>query len=420
MWQLWQQRKGMALILCMLAMIAVMGIITITYINLESSHVNITTIIATKGQAVSMAQAGLVDGINWFRLFSQNTSPVFIPSNDDLVQTEDPYIGLVREHVLSDKPLLKGRYEIRKAPHNRAVEETIGQRLSTSNKPVFYLPCHGFIFEPINTPTYTYTALDFYLKDGSGNPLIGRYDFSKIKLHASSIVSCEVIKTQIDMPYSAALCHLGNVTVNTDGEIKTSDAGAKAIARSLGGSATVTRNGTGVINPYTPPETTYPAGEDNTEMVFGVDETTLSTGNDKVVFPTLPTTLKIPEYKYTFIGTPNPTTLPTFTFNSTTPLTGTNAVVYIAGHAVLSTGNNSFFMGILYVKGNLTINGPAQLGGCIIVKGNTIVQGGASDKATIVYQKSIVDNLQQMMAQYSYYRAPFVETKESTTLTYGN
>jgi hypothetical protein len=73
------------------------------------------------GQTLNAAQAGLTEGLSWFR--RQTNQPVrdFIPVRDinavpPVIDTDDDTIGLVREYQISAPGRVWGRYELRKTP----------------------------------------------------------------------------------------------------------------------------------------------------------------------------------------------------------------------------------------------------------------------------------------------------------------
>ena len=431
-----KREQGMALLLAMMAFIVVAGLIATLFTNLRTAHKDITLEIATQGQALNIADAGLVDVLNWFRRY-YSVRGKFDPQKDTTVdpvinETDDPRIGLVREHVISESPYLVGRYEIRRLtvdvgtsteaeidPVN-GVKDIKAQRKSV--KPVFYLQCNSYIFslkvnKNLYNPTLFYNTKDH---EGEDVPDMNNFNTNLIRLHARGVMAAEVVQSQIKLPYDAAVCHGGSMVVYTRGEVYSYEATAEATAYLSGDGTGKASTSGGKISPSPDTSANYGTGDDSVESVFGLDnEEALSVGSDKTLFPDISgATFAIPEYRYTFIGDPGGS-LKNFTFDSGTPLNAKNAVVYIRGNVTLAAGNNSFFSGLLYVVGNLTVRDPCYISGAVIVKGNVTVQG-SSDAATIIYQKNIISDLQAAMGAYTYYRPPYVipQNKKEKILIY--
>ena len=64
----------------------------------------------------------------------------------------------------------------------------------------------------------------------------------------------------------------------------------------------------------------------------------------------------------------------------------------------------SFFFGLLYVDGNLTINAPCTIRGAVITTGEFLAQG-TGDFVDIVYDDWVINYMQTTMANYRTSRA---------------
>jgi hypothetical protein len=91
-------------------------------------------------------------------------------------------------------------------------------------------------------------------------------------------------------------------------------------------------------------------------------------------------------------------------FDEARPLRGTGVVV-VLGNCSLQSGSNSFFNGLLWVGGNLTVRAPCYLRGVIVAEGNVDVRGTGGDYAEINYDDGVVTELLFMMGQYRYSKA---------------
>jgi hypothetical protein len=81
--------------------------------------------------------------------------------------------------------------------------------------------------------------------------------------------------------------------------------------------------------------------------------------------------------------------------------------VVVLGDCFLASGSNSFFNGLLYVQGDLTMRAPAFVRGTVVATGSVDIQGTGGDYVEIDYDGSIVVNLLTLMGQYRYTKAVY-------------
>src|SRR5437588_2520302 len=108
--------RGMALIWALFAALVVAGIVASGTNALMAVDKMAGSEFSAEGQARSVAEAGLVDALAWFR--RQQTQPVtvFAPKRDlaanpPVNETDNPAVGLLRDYEIA--PSVWGRYEIR-------------------------------------------------------------------------------------------------------------------------------------------------------------------------------------------------------------------------------------------------------------------------------------------------------------------
>jgi hypothetical protein len=94
------------------------------------------------------------------------------------------------------------------------------------------------------------------------------------------------------------------------------------------------------------------------------------------------------------------------TFNRDRPLKGL-AVLAVRGNVTIETGSNSFFNGVLYVDGDLTVAGPAYLRGCVIVTGSVDLRGSGGDYVEVEQDDGMIESLMRYIGQYRFSKAPF-------------
>lgn len=93
-------------------------------------------------------------------------------------------------------------------------------------------------------------------------------------------------------------------------------------------------------------------------------------------------------------------------FDEAQPLQG-SAVVVVRGNCAIERGSNSFFTGVLYVDGNLSINGPALLRGTVITTGACAIRGLGSEAVEIEHDAGVASEMLGRIGQYRPAKAPF-------------
>jgi hypothetical protein len=71
----------------------------------------------------------------------------------------------------------------------------------------------------------------------------------------------------------------------------------------------------------------------------------------------------------------------------------------VKGDVVFQTANKSFFSGMLYVDGDLTIRDPFEFNGTIVCTG-TVSIVGSSDWIQMTYDSGVLETLRQEIGQY--------------------
>lgn len=372
--------RGLALILGVLFTIVVSGIVVTGTMLLHAHRQKTETAFRLHGQAAQFGRAGLIEALGWFR--KQTSQPVlaFAPLLDatatpKILDTIDPDIGLVREFQISGSTW--GRYEVWKQweadplPARLAwrrqvqVEDVSLARGAGSTGSVWRLRCIGYVFQQMNS------AVSF---DTPPNRVISK-----------DTLETEVRRMTFTPPGAATLCvdNLSNLTV--DRRVNVQGNGVGAI---YGASGTpVYLNSPTVVGGWSTGiyDSAY-------ESVFGLTEQDLRPlADDRITadgdFPT-----PLPRNTFFFVE------VPTLTFTDTRPLTGTGLVV-VKGDVVFQTGNKSFFSGMLYVDGDITINDPAEINGTIVCNG-TVNIVGTTDWINMTYDGGVLNSLRQEIGQY--------------------
>ena len=94
------------------------------------------------------------------------------------------------------------------------------------------------------------------------------------------------------------------------------------------------------------------------------------------------------------------------------PLRGTGIVI-VLGSCTIQSGSNSWFSGLLWVQGALTVRAPCYLRGTLIAGGTVDVRGTGGDTAEVEHDAQILNNLLFLMGQYRHSKA--VSRAQGTT-----
>jgi len=343
-----------------------------------------------KGQATSAADAGISDALSWFR--RQETQPVevfdpILDPDNEIYDTEDPNIGIVREFPINVDTRYYGRYEVMKTDPVSAeavVADISPQRIispeAVASGIVWYVESKGMVFEK-NDPEKAYNE--------PPNRVIRRVTL------ASEIQRLSILPTAA----AAIISDVGRVTVSTNGRVLGMSSKAIVYDKKGGGSVRLTG---GVVEGGTSWAAIFEGEPDNMATLIGQ------------VFATTPDGLKgIADYFVTTVDD-LPDTLPTLgviyvegnaTFTSARPLSG-GGVLIVDGDLTLSDNCNSFYSGLVFVTGDYTQRGPSMVSGSVMVLGDSDIRS-ASGPAEIMYDADILNIVRQQLGQYRASRSPY-------------
>ena len=377
---------------------------------------------ADPAHARAVAAAGIVDAFAWFR--RQQVQPVmtFAPQLDlaadpPINETADPARGLVRDYEIA--PNLWGRYEVRLTragePYvdadanghfdaGESFTDTNGngkwdgegethdistERGQPGTGTVWQLVSHGYLYSRPRT--------DLPL-DTSPNTRL-----------AYATVATEIRRLTITPPAAAGICSQRGdvVTVGNRGRIVGGAGAAVAYPQATGTPTFETGSEVG----GSPPASGQPSYGADIDDVFGVTMTELRSMAD--LSTSDPTSLPSPIGNYSLTVVDGDVT-----FDEDRPLRGTGIVV-INGNCTLSSSSNSFFSGLLWVAGDLTVRAPAYLRGVFIAGGDVDVRGVGGDYAEINYDDGIISELLFLMGQYRHSKAIYALGKDTEAFNGG-
>ncbi|MFH0887962.1 MAG: hypothetical protein V1871_01990 [Planctomycetota bacterium] len=371
--------KGSTLVWVMLAMVLMLGSITVgtallqNTVNLLESHMEYY------GQTTGIAKAGLFDALAWFRrqtaqpvaTFNPQLNLAAIPPVND---TDDPAIGIVREIEMEQSSGIYGRYEV----ISSTVLDISAQRGLIGTGTMWYIESTGYIYLK-SDPTKAYNV--------SPNRVIG-----------SMRVATEIRRVSLVLPAEAALCD-GNPSQTVIGN------DVKIIGGSHYGIVYPAGAGTPNINPNATVTGTPTAKSqlspyyDSCEQVFGVSESTLKSIADYYVTSVDDLPNPIPDYKIVFFEG-------NATFNSSTPLNGTG-IFYITGNMTIAANSSSSYNGVIYCNGQYHQHGPSMISGSVITKGQVNMES-TGDIAEIDYDSSILQQIRTYTGQYRFAKGIYI------------
>lgn len=403
--------RGIALLWAMLAAMLIAGIV-VAGTNSQIAVDRMGDVeFAAEGQARAVAEAGLIDALAWFR--RQQTQPVttFAPQRNLAVnpivnETDDPTIGLVREYEIM--PSLWGRYEVRKPVAAEAWTDTTangrydyGETFTDTNGNGKRDPARETRdvsaergFAGAGTVWRVVAHGRVYRRRDAAQPL-----GSAVNPRLAGVtVAAEIRRFVMVPPAVAALC-VKTASTTVIGTRTRIIGGAKGGL--INKSSTGTPNTTGAEITGTPAKGTISSYDDTTETMFGVTMPELKAMADASWASAANFPKKIGDFSLNVVPGP-------ITFDDARPLRGTGIVV-VEGDASFIAGNNSFFNGLLVVRGNLTLRAPVYFRGSVVVTGTVDMAGTGGDYSELNYDAAILTEVLTILGQYRFSTATYAQ-----------
>lgn len=400
------REAGVIMIWATLTLMMVAGVILAATDDLKAVDQVTKGEFTARGQSQQVAMAGLVDAYAWFR--RQPTQPVegFWPELDLTAEpvvneTENPALGLVRTFEIS--PSLWARYEVRRGTDPEAYTDAnqngiydAGESFTDTSGDGKWTPGLGTRDvsaergQPAGTVWEIVSVATVFKRNRADMPL----GVGPNQRLARGAMAAEIRRLAVNPPAAAAICCKDGADVLLGSRARVR-AGSTAIAYS-DNSGTPATSGAEVMAA----RTSVPNYNGAIDAVFGVNWTELksmadlSTADGVVGMPN-----RVPNYSLIVVGD-------SVTFTSARPLAGMGILV-IEGDCTIEAGSNSFFSGMLYVKGNLTVRAPAFIRGTVVCEGNVDMRGTGGDYVEVEHDDAILDALLAKMGQYRWSKAPF-------------
>jgi hypothetical protein len=403
-----QRQHGAALVMVLMMSTILLIIVTTGVIWALGTQKDTMDTFKVRGQAANVAQAGIQDGLNWFKrqgLVRQTDittpgtckdaafNPVF-NTDATLSATDNATVGIVRDYQI--KGDLYGRYTLKKqncasAEDLTAVRDiTAAKGKSTTNPPptftvggVTKLRGEGLVWA-LQSEGILYQRKNFVK---TGNVFNLGPSASPNRVLSKSLASVEIAQLSLNID-TAPLTVFATSFTHPFG----------ARCRLVGGTAAsagvyyygVNPDVSGVqISPSTLTRKLLKSTAVTPDSVFSVSQAELRGMSDNIYtnINQIPDNLK---FSITFLEGD-------FTFTNARPLTG-GGLLYVTGNLTLNDNANSLFSGVIFVNGRLTIGKDNSLSGAVLARNVTCAP--SAGQAVFEYNSSLVTTVRQRLALY--------------------
>ncbi len=383
------RQSGQALIATVIVMSLLLLMLLTLLTQVQVGNKVVGRQLTYEGQAMNAAQAGLADGLSWFR--RQQVQPVrnFTPTvnlaaNPPINDTEDTTIGIVRTYSVSSPGRVMGRYEVR---YGDATKGT------------------GVLDVTANKGKTSATAGTVWQIESTGYVWIQNDTTKQFNQQPNQIISTQTARTEIqklsvNLPDGGAALFSARCDAVTIGTRTKIQGGAGIGISCRNGTNNVSNSGTvtGQVNTIKVNSTAAYDVQSvfavTTQELLGLADVSVTRMQD------LPTTLPSMSLIVIRANTNWP---------STQPLKGSGIMV-IFGDLIIPPNSNTDWSGVIYVTGNVSISEPSLISGAIIAAN----PGGAgtwsvrvtssSDVSEVDYDPSMITQINQQMGQYRYSR----------------
>jgi len=386
-----ENERGAALIIVIFASTLILLLLMTALTITRTSNRTVARQLASQGQAMSTANAGLTEGLSWFVRQSQQPVTTFdpvvdtggvcthVPPHDPLVyDSEDPAAGIVRSFEITGKGRVWGRYEVRRSD----VEDVSLRRGKTQAGTIWQLESEGLVYvrnDPAQAPN---VAPNFVL--------------------ARRTMRVDVQRLALQLPHpTAALSAIrgSNINIIRPSRIQGGTSGAGAAYPASTGSP----SGNGAITNITGnPARDTTASPFTISSIFGVTTNELVAMADIVADDESQLPNPMPDMSLVVIRG-------NATFNSVRPLQGSGILV-VLGNLICNPQSNAYYSGVIWVGGTFVMTPPGIINGSVVANGNVQIAGG-SDVAEVNFDSAIIDQVRLQMGNYLFSRSPWVVTQ---------
>ena len=412
-----KNESGQALIAVIAGISLVLIALSTAIVVVQFSGKIVARQLVEQGQALNAAQAGLTEGLSWFRRQPAqpvtNFAPVLNTSvSPPILDTEDPTIGLVRNYPISDDGRVWGRYELRRTgyPAGTNTIDVTTRRGKTGSGIVWQLESIGTVYVR-NKPSVAYNVQpNAILSQRTLRTEIERLGFTAPADAALVVTKGSAINlpnTAIDIRGNAGIgIAFQSGTGNPTGNGHNTNPGNPPNHQITGGRAAESNGIPGIPNRFAVPS------------VFGMTVQELRATADAesatvaaLPYQTVSGLRTLPSMQLLLLNDPA-NQAKTYTFDQNNPLNGTGILV-VFGNLVIAPNSDSNYNGMIFVvKGAYSQSAPSTVNGTVIVdcvNGNagTVLVQGAGDKSNIRYDANLMSYMARRMGLYNTIRNPY-------------
>lgn len=325
-----------------------------------------TTRFLHKQRAIDLAQAGSEDALFWFRRQEPLPVEIFSPTSED---SQDPSRGILRKVVIDEQNRVKGVYIVEKS----LTRDITAERGEIGAGWLWKVSSRGVVYH-------------------EENPALG-FDQAPNVIVEDVRITTEIRMLNINPTVDAAVVieNGGQFTVESNGQVYGGNPGTGIPAicyKTTGSGPKIYGDVRGDPN-----SKRYADLKLDARDIFGLDKATLRNLADYITeegAQGLPRNL--PDFALIFIQGDA-------TFTMQHPLNG-GGILFVDGNLTLASGSASSFTGMIYCTGTIQFNTPSWIEGQVVaLKGGKVGTGGY-DKATVLYNKDVLQLVVQLIGNY--------------------
>jgi hypothetical protein len=392
--------RGFALIAVIIAVSLVLLTLLVASTLAQLGSKLIALQLSNQGQALNVANSGLIEGLDYFRRQASQPVATFNPQRnlnasppvDDTDTVTNP-LSIRRDFLISTPGRVWGHYELVVGTSGNATTGTGVIDLSTNR--LGSAAAAGGIWQLESTGIV-------YVKNGNV-----AYNVSPNQVLAKRTVRSEISRLQFTPPSSAI--SIGSTANGAAGAGVTINAQGRVIGGTGFGVNNTSGNtaNAGVLSGTPGLQSGLTLTSLNLNNVFGG---TINKLSDISTIADVVTT--------TEAGVPNPVQMQLIYLDKnpaifTTPLKGSGVLVV---NGSLTLPANSTWNGIIYVLGNYTQNSPSVVSGAVVVAGANppastawaVIGSGTTDFADLYYDPAMINQIRKQLALYRFSRAGYI------------